>query len=112
MAYLDAYSTEQLTKDLKSPWPGVANAAPYLLELDTPERRARASAEAHTLQNIRGCIFSQGVADAVSALKRAIADGKEGEELYGEAFARQERERQQALRKQRDHHLRNERRLH
>ena len=101
MSYLDAYSTEKLTQDLASKWPGRRNAAHYLLELDTPERRARASAEGHTLMNLLGFRYSEGVADAVRSLKRMIESGAENEELYGEKTARMEREREQAYREAR-----------
>lgn len=99
MAAAERYTDERLNEDLRSGWPGDRNAAPYLLKLDTPERRFRAVMEAHTLVNILGFRYSQGVSDAVSALLRNIASGHEDAELYGEEFARKELEYQRESRR-------------
>lgn len=78
--------------------PGARNSAPYLLKLDTPERRRRAVSEAETLGNLVGGTFSGNVWGAVSNLLELIASGKEDGEMYGERTAREYREREQALR--------------
>lgn len=72
--------------------------ASILRRLDTPERRARADQEGHTLGNLMGGRPSDNLNAAVTALKRAIERGEEHKELYGEAAAREYRERQRAYR--------------
>ena len=92
------YSDEHLTEMEASPLPGDYRVAPILRELDTPERRKRAVAEAHTLVNISGGIYSHAVSRAVRAIKKAIANGTESEMLYGEKFAHDARMAEKALR--------------
>jgi hypothetical protein len=92
MSASDRYTNENLIVDLKSGCPGDKNAAPYLLELDTPERRLRAVSEAHTLSNLLGFRYSEAVYNAVRELKNNIANGEEDKELYGQATARKYRE--------------------
>ena len=89
------YTDEWLDEQSASTTPGPSNRARHLRQLDTPERRSRADSEAMTLTNIRGGRPSDNVADAARALLRMIEEGREGEEMYGELYARRERERQQ-----------------
>ena len=103
MAITD-FTDEALQEALTSRWPGVRNAAPHLLKLDTPERRQRADHEAHILSNLLGFIYSQAVSDAVFSLLKNISDGKEDQELYGEKQCRLDLEHQRALREQREAH--------
>jgi len=98
MSAADRYTTENLNVDLKSNWPGDRNAAPYLLKLDTPERRLRAVGEAHTLTNLLGFRYSEAVYNAVKELQKNIANGEEDKELYGQGMARRYREREAARR--------------
>lgn len=92
MSVAERYTTERLNEDLKSGWPGDRNSAPYLLKLDTPERRLRAVQEAHTLSNLVGYRHSEAVHAAVSELQKNIANNDEDKALYGEATARKYRE--------------------
>jgi len=92
MSAADNYSDEKIEAMKTSIWPGERNSAPYLAELDTPERRLRAVREAHTLTNLIGMIHSQAVYHAVSSLKKNIAEGNEDKPLYGEETARKYRE--------------------
>lgn len=101
--FAEWYSDEALQDDLINGAPGPKNSAPYLLKLDTLQRRVRASSEAQTLTNLLGYRRSEAVAHAVSNLLDLIAKGKEDEEMYGEKCARQDRERTNALREQRFH---------
>lgn len=65
------------------------------------EHRARVESEGMTRQNIRGGILSDNVWDAASDMLRMIAKGDPAEqEMYGERYARQDRERQAAHREQ------------
>lgn len=95
----DRYTTERLLADQENGCPGDRNAAPYLLKLDTPERRLRAVQEAHTLTNLIGYRYSEAVYNASSSLLKLIAEGKEDEELYGEKTARRYRETEAEYRK-------------
>lgn len=92
MSAADRYTTDRLLEDQKNGCPGDKNAAPYLLKLDTPERRLRAVSEAHTLSNLIGYRHSEAVYAAVTELQRNISEDKESKELYGERTARQYRE--------------------
>lgn len=99
------YTDEALAADMAQDMDrGRRNSAPYLLKLDTPERRLRAVWEGRTLTNILGGIGSANTADAVFALLGNIARGEEEKELYGEEFARKELEHQRARREQREAH--------
>lgn len=95
----DRYTTENLQVDLRSQFAGDRNAAPYLLQLDTPELRLRAVGEAHTLTNLLGFRYSEAVYNAVKELRKNIANGKEAEELYGERTARRYRETEADIKK-------------
>ena len=92
MSAAERYTTERLNEDLKNGCPGDRNSAPYLLKLDTPERRLRAVQEAHTLSNLVGYRHSEAVYAAVTELQRNISNNKEDQPLYGEATARKYRE--------------------
>jgi hypothetical protein len=95
-------SDENLNSYLTDPkaMPGDRNSAPYLLLLDTPERRWRAEGEAHTLLNLGVAgRYSHGVHLAANALLHLIAAGREDDELYGERTARIYREREAELRR-------------
>jgi gamma-glutamyl-gamma-aminobutyrate hydrolase PuuD len=92
MSAADNYSDEKIEAMKTSIWPGERNSAPYLAQLDTPERRLRAIQEAHTLTNLIGMIHSQAVYHAVSNLKKLIENGNEDKPLYGEATAKKFRE--------------------
>lgn len=98
----ERYSTERLQETIdrgNHSFPGPANRARHLLLLDTPARRKRADWEGHALTNILGGRPSDNVHTAVLDLQRLIASGREEDgELYGERVARQDRERQQAVR--------------
>lgn len=98
MSAADRYTDENLNVDLNSNWPGDRNAAPYLLKLDTPERRLRAVQEAHTLSNLLGFRYSEAVYNAVKELQKNIANGEEDKELYGERTARKYRQAEQERR--------------
>lgn len=101
--YLARYTDEALTAKAAQQG-GFARAAGYLLErLDTPERRARADSEGWTLNNIRGGRYADMVWDACNDLRRMIEQGREDGEMFGERFARQDRERQQIEREARLH---------
>jgi hypothetical protein len=95
------YSTANLeaTKGSADASPGDRNAAPYLLKLDTVERRLRAVGEAHTLMNLLGFRYSEAVYNAVSDLSKNIAAGQEDKALYGEAIAKRYRDEENARRK-------------
>lgn len=102
MSASDRYTNEALEADLKSTGMinnGARNSAPYLLKLDTPERRLRAVQEAHTLSNLIGYRYSEAVYAAVKDLQNKIANGQEDQPLYGEATARRYREQEEELRK-------------
>jgi hypothetical protein len=86
------YTDEYLRQAQVDGSPGERNSAPYLLELDTVERRMRAVSEAHTLSNLLGFRHSQAVREAVNNLQDLIEAGREDQELYGERTAREYRE--------------------
>lgn len=93
--YLAGYTDEAL-RAKSAQTGGFGRAARYLLaELDTPERRARADGEGHTLSNLIGGRYADRVWEATQALRNMIAEGREDDEMYGERAARQDRERQQ-----------------
>jgi hypothetical protein len=92
MSAADNYSDEKIEAMKTSIWPGERNSAPYLAQLDTPERRLRAVQEAHTRTNLIGLLYSQAVYDAVKDLKKNIEANEEEKPLYGEAMAKKYRE--------------------
>lgn len=101
----DRYTTEALKADVAAGGYGIQMhpaQAQELLRLDTVERRQRAVAEAHTLQNLMGGIMSGNLFNAVRDLQRNIDAGHEEQELYGERTAREYREREKALREARN----------
>lgn len=69
-----------------------------LLRLATVAQRERAFREASTRQNLSGGILSDNIHYVVNDMLRAIADGREAEELYGERTAREYREAEEARR--------------
>ena len=98
----EKYSTahlEAIVSGAVKSFPGDYNSAPYLLKLDTVERRLRAVGEAHTLCNLLSFRYSQAVADAVSALLDNIAAGQEEKLMYGEATAKRYRDSEAERRK-------------
>lgn len=99
MSAADNYSDEKIEAMKTSIWPGERNSAPYLAQLDTPERRLRAIQEAHTLTNLIGMIHSQAVYNAVTELQKNIANNEEEKPLYGEATAKKYRDAEAERRK-------------
>lgn len=97
----EKYSTANLEATVRNAQasPGDRNSAPYLLKLDTVERRLRAVGEAHTLMNLLGFRYSEAVHNAVSDLRKNIEAGQEDKALYGEATARRYREAEAERRK-------------
>jgi hypothetical protein len=77
---------------------GDQNAAQWLAQLDTVERRKRAAWAGSTMMNLRGGRYSEMVGDAVEELRWKLARGEEDTEMWAERVARQEREKDQALR--------------
>lgn len=96
--YTQLFTDDRLDADAASDAPGPRNRARHLRRLDTPERRARASSEGMTLTNIMGGRPSDNVHRAVHALLGMIAAGREDDELYGERFSREARDRDRIAR--------------
>lgn len=97
--YWSRYTDAALETAIREGSTGARNRARHLMLLDTPQRRARANSEGSTLTNLRpGGRPSDDVRTAVLRLQDLIDQDTEGEELYGERCAREDRERQAAER--------------
>lgn len=92
------FTDARLDEMERSASPGDVHIAPHLRRLDTPERRGRAHAAGMTLMNLRGGRPSDNIGEMARALARLVEEGREDEELFPEARAREYREQDRAAR--------------